>query len=46
MLALLSPFNIRFYCTDDYGVYDLLPEEGHLTGKTFTQRIERTNLTH
>ncbi|WP_244590771.1 IS1 family transposase, partial [Xenorhabdus hominickii] len=29
----------------DYVVYDNLPEEDHLTGKTFTQRIERTNLT-
>ncbi|WP_143827614.1 IS1 family transposase [Xenorhabdus bovienii] len=46
LLALLSPFNIRFYCTDDYAVYDCLPEEVHLTGKIFTQRIERTNLTH
>ncbi|WP_157104611.1 IS1 family transposase [Xenorhabdus hominickii] len=45
LLALLSSFNIRFYCTDDYVVYDNLPEEDHLTGKTFTQRIERTNLT-
>ncbi|CBJ80273.1 hypothetical protein XBJ1_2818 [Xenorhabdus bovienii SS-2004] len=40
------PFTIRFYCTDDYVVYDPLPEEEHLTGKAFTQRIERTNLTH
>ncbi|SFN43198.1 insertion element IS1 protein InsB [Xenorhabdus japonica] len=46
LLALLSPFNIRFYCTDDYVVYDNLPEEGYLTGKTFTQQIERNNLTH
>ncbi|PHM28154.1 transposase [Xenorhabdus budapestensis] len=45
LLALLSPCNIRFYCTDDYVVYDNLPEEDHLTGKTFTQRIERMNLT-
>ncbi|MBC8950689.1 insertion element IS1 protein InsB [Xenorhabdus ehlersii] len=45
LLALLSPFNIRFYCTDDYVVYNNLPEEEHLTGKMFTQRIERTNLT-
>lgn len=43
---LLSPFKIRFYCMDDYAVYDCLPEDGHLTGKTFTQRIERNNLTH
>ncbi|CBJ83194.1 Insertion element iso-IS1n protein insB (fragment) [Xenorhabdus bovienii str. Jollieti] len=27
-------------------MYGRLPEEDHLTGKTFTQRIERTNLTH
>ncbi|MEX0447900.1 IS1 family transposase, partial [Xenorhabdus sp. SGI246] len=46
LLALLSPFNIRFYCTDDYAVYHCLPEENHLVGKTFTQRIERNNLTH
>ncbi len=45
LLAFLSPFNIRFYCTDDYAVYDSLPEGKHLTGKKFTQRIERTNLT-
>ncbi|MDC9624088.1 IS1 family transposase [Xenorhabdus sp. XENO-7] len=44
--ALLSPFKIRFYCTDDYAVYDCLPEADHLTGKTFTQRIERNNLIH
>ncbi|PHM76756.1 IS1 family transposase [Xenorhabdus cabanillasii] len=46
LLTLLSPFHIRFYCTDDYAVYDSLPEEEHLTGKTFTQRLERNNLTH
>ncbi len=45
LLALLSPFDIQFYCTDDYAVYDCLPEEKHLRGKKFTQRIERTNLT-
>ncbi|WP_143827617.1 IS1 family transposase [Xenorhabdus bovienii] len=46
LLTLLSSFTIRFYCTDDYVVYDPLPEEEHLTGKAFIQRIERTNLTH
>lgn len=45
LLALLSPFKIRFYCTDNYVVYDCLSEEAYLTGKTFTQRIERTHLT-
>ncbi|CDG21626.1 protein of unknown function [Xenorhabdus poinarii G6] len=46
LLALLSPLNLRFYCTDNYAVYDSLPEEKRLTGKTFTQRIERKDLTH
>ncbi len=45
LLALLSPFKVLFYCTDDYVVYDCLSEEEYLTGKMFTQRIERTNLT-
>ncbi|CDH26048.1 hypothetical protein XBKB1_4370004 [Xenorhabdus bovienii str. kraussei Becker Underwood] len=33
LLALLAPFKIQFYCTDDYAVYDCLPEEKHLRGK-------------
>ncbi len=45
LLAFLASFNIQFYFMDDYVVYDCLPEEKHLTGKNFTQRIERTNLT-
>ncbi len=45
LLALLAPFEIQYYCTDDYAVYDCLPEGRHLRGKKFTQRIERTNLT-
>ncbi|MDX7993305.1 IS1 family transposase, partial [Xenorhabdus sp. psl] len=44
LLELLLPFNIRFFCTDDYSPYKILPEEKHLVGKTFTQRIERANL--
>ncbi|CDG89897.1 Insertion element IS1 (fragment) [Xenorhabdus bovienii str. feltiae Florida] len=43
--ALLAPFKIKFYGTDDYAVYNCLPVEKHLRGKKFTQRIERTNLT-
>ncbi|MBD1229468.1 hypothetical protein IQ211_18060 [Xenorhabdus griffiniae] len=46
LLELLSSFHIQFYCTGDYAVYDCFPEEEHLTGKTFTQRIESTNLIH
>ncbi len=45
LLALLSHFTIRFYCTDDYAVYDCLPKKKRFTGKKFTQRIERKNLT-
>ncbi|BET98620.1 hypothetical protein TCT1_35410 [Xenorhabdus sp. TCT-1] len=44
-LPLMAPFNIQCYCTDDYVVYDCLPAEKHRTGKKFTQRIERRNLT-
>ncbi|CBJ83010.1 transposase (fragment) [Xenorhabdus bovienii SS-2004] len=44
LLTLLSSFTIRFYCTDDYVVYDPLPEEEHLTGKAFTQRIYPSSL--
>ncbi|WFQ80061.1 IS1 family transposase [Xenorhabdus sp. SF857] len=45
LLALLAPFEIQFFCTDNYAVYDCLSEEKHFRGKKFTQRIERTNLT-
>lgn len=44
LLKLLSPFNIRFFCTDNYSPYQVLPEEKHLVGRQFTQRIERANL--
>ncbi|MDC9623944.1 IS1 family transposase [Xenorhabdus sp. XENO-7] len=45
LLALLASFEIQYYCTDNYAVYDCLPERTHLRGKKFTQRIERMNLT-
>ncbi|SYE01621.1 IS1 protein InsB [Klebsiella pneumoniae] len=46
MLALLTPFNIGMLTTDEWGSYaKALPKEKHLTGKIFTQRIERNNLT-
>lgn len=45
LLALLQPFSIGFITTDDWGSYDReVPAERHLTGKIFTQRIERHNL--
>ncbi|PHM56191.1 transposase [Xenorhabdus hominickii] len=45
LLTLLAPFNIQFYFADNYSVYGYLPEKEHSVGKTFTQHIERNNLT-
>ncbi|WP_420286699.1 IS1 family transposase [Enterobacter sp. BNK-9] len=46
LLALLTPFNIGMITSDDWGSYAReVPKEMHLTGKIFTQRIERNNLT-
>ncbi len=46
LLALLTPFNIGMITSDDWGSYAReVPKEKHLTGKIFTQRIERNNLT-
>ncbi|PVL80677.1 IS1 family transposase, partial [Salmonella enterica] len=46
LLALLTPFNIGMITSDDWGSYSReVPGDKHLTGKIFTQRIERNNLT-
>ncbi|EFA6664657.1 IS1 family transposase, partial [Escherichia coli] len=46
LLALLTPFNIGMLTSDDRGSYGReVPKNKHLTGKIFTQRIERNNLT-
>ncbi|EFP69717.1 insertion element IS1 1/5/6 protein insB [Shigella dysenteriae 1617] len=46
VLALLTPFNIGMLTSDDWGSYGReVPKDKHLTGKIFTQRIERNNLT-
>ncbi|HBS6775016.1 TPA: IS1 family transposase, partial [Klebsiella pneumoniae] len=46
LLALLTPFNIGMITSDDWGSYAReVPKDIHLTGKLFTQRIERNNLT-
>ncbi len=46
LLSLLSPFQIGFITSDDWGSYAReVPSEMHLTGKIFTQRIERNHLT-
>lgn len=46
LLALLTPFNIGMITSDDWGSYAReVAKEKHLTGKLFTQRIERNNLT-
>ncbi|PHM21897.1 transposase [Xenorhabdus budapestensis] len=44
-LKKLSRFNVAFWCTDNLKAYNILPTNKHLVGKTFTQRIERENLT-
>ena len=45
MLALLTPFNIGMLTTEEWGSHTwALPKEKPLTGKIFTQRIERNNL--
>ena len=45
LLNLLAPFKIGMYTSDDWGSYQRkIAPEIHLTGKIFTQRIERCNL--
>ncbi len=44
LLRLLSGFNVAFWCTDNFSAYEVLPNEKHITGKLYTQRIERENL--
>ena len=45
LLKLLKPFTIRFFCTDNFSIYNSeLPVEKHIIGKRHTQRIERQNL--
>ncbi len=45
LLALLGRFNIAFYMTDAWPVYQtLLAATSHVISKKYTQRIERHNL--
>ena len=40
----LKGVNIQTYCTDHWEAFkEVLPKEGHVTGKQFTKRIEGTN---
>ncbi len=45
LLKRLSGFNVTFWCADNFSAYDILPNEKHITGKLYTQRIERLSLT-
>lgn len=46
LLALLESFTIGMITSDDWSSYAReVPKDKHLTGKIFTQRIERNNLT-
>nr|WP_255528759.1 IS1 family transposase [Xenorhabdus sp. BG5] len=40
-----ASFDVVFWCTDNFKAYNLSPKSQHLVGKTFTQRIEREDLT-
>ncbi len=43
--ALLEPFGIQKFCTDDWGAYTRnIDEDKHIIGKKNTQKIERKNL--
>jgi len=44
LLTLLAGFNVSFWCTDNFSAYGILPNKKHITGKFYTQRIERENL--
>ncbi|QAX78710.1 IS1 family transposase [Yersinia hibernica] len=44
LLGLLSGFRVAFWCTDNFSAYEMLPATKHITGKLYTQRIERENL--
>jgi insertion element IS1 protein InsB len=46
LLVLLTPFTVGVITRDDWGSYSReVPKDKHLTGKNFTQPIERNNLT-
>ncbi|MDQ5892415.1 MAG: insertion element protein InsB, partial [Pseudomonadota bacterium] len=46
LLARLTPFNIGMITRNEWGSdARKVPKDTHLTGKIFTQRIERNNLT-
>lgn len=46
LLELLSDFKINIFYTDGLHAYrDRIPQENHVVGKTYTQGIERANLT-
>lgn len=43
---VITPFNISMITSDYWGCYARkAPKDKHLTGKIFTQRIERNNMT-
>ena len=46
LLNLLAPLYLGLIMTDNWGSYTReIPEQMHLVGKIYTQRIERNNLT-
>lgn len=45
LLKSMEHFNVTFWCTDNFSAYNVLPNDKHIVGKIYTQRIERENLT-
>ncbi len=41
LLDLLAPFQVAFFCTDNFTAYSILPSANHITGKLYTQRTEK-----
>lgn len=45
LLKRMEHLNVAFWCTDNFSAYNVLPNDKHIVGKIYTQRIERENLT-
>lgn len=45
LLQRMKHFNVTLWCTDNFSAYNVLPNDKHIVGKIYTQRIERENLT-
>ena len=39
----ISHIDAKFYATDQYSVYDIIPDRKHLVGKAHTYTVEQMN---